>query len=46
MKRLFLLTALVAMTMTMSAKSKTVINRREPTDWYVGMKNPTLQLMV
>ena len=46
MKRLFLLTALVAMTMTMSAKSKTVINRIEPTDWYVGMKNPTLQLMV
>ena len=34
------------MTMTMSAKSKTVINRIEPTDWYVGMKNPTLQLMV
>ena len=46
MKRLLLLTALVAMTMTMSAKSKTVINRIEPTDWYVGMKNPTLQLMV
>ena len=32
--------------MTMSAKSKTVINRIEPTDWFVGMKNPTVQLMV
>ena len=28
-----------------SAK-KLKIDRIEPTDWYVGMKNPTLQLMV
>ena len=48
MKHYFLLlTALVALNMNvMGAKSKTVINRIEPTDWYVGMKNPTLQLMV
>ena len=30
----------------MSAAKKTVINRIEPTNWYVGMKNPTVQLMV
>ena len=53
MKKLLLLTALVTMTVTMSAAKKTtaspnrpVINRIEPTDWFVGMKNPTLQLMV
>ena len=46
MKKLLLLTALVAMTMSMSAKSKIVIDRIEPTDWFVGMKNPQLQLMV
>ena len=32
--------------LTMSAAKKTVINRIEPTDWFVGMKNPTVQLMV
>ena len=31
---------------TMSAAKKTVIDRIEPTDWYVGMKNPQVQLMV
>ena len=30
----------------MMAAKKTVIDRIEPTDWYVGMKNPTVQLMV
>ena len=30
----------------MSAAKKIVIDRIEPTDWYVGMKNPSLQLMV
>jgi glycosidase len=30
----------------MSAKSKIVIDKIEPTDWFVGMKNPQLQLMV
>ena len=37
--------ALAALTLTMSAK-KTVIDRIEPTDWFVGMKNPVVQLMV
>ena len=34
------------MSLTMSAARKTVIDRIEPTNWYVGMKNPNLQLMV
>ena len=47
MKRLFFLMALVAQVMTMSAaKSKVVIDRIDPTDWFVGLKNPQLQLMV
>ena len=47
MKRILFLVALVAQVMTMSAaKSKVVIDRIEPTDWFVGMKNPQLQLMV
>ena len=29
-----------------AAKSKVTIDRIEPTDWYVGMKNPQVQLMV
>ena len=45
-QRFFILTALVALAMTMSAAKKVVINRIEPTDWFVGMKNPTVQLMV
>ena len=45
MKHLFLLAALVAPMLTMSA-AKIKIDRIEPTDWFVGMKNPTLQLMV
>lgn len=43
MKRILLL-ALVLICMTMSAQVK--IDRIEPTDWYVGMKDPSLQLMV
>ena len=46
MKRIILLTALVAQTLMMSAAKKIVIDRIEPTDWYVGMKNPQVQLMV
>ncbi len=46
MRRLFILLALVALNMTVMAAKKNVINRIEPTDWYVGLKNPTLQLMV
>ena len=44
-KKLLLLTALVAPMLTMSA-AKIKIDRIEPTDWFVGMKNPTVQLMV
>ncbi len=32
--------------MTMSAAKKSAITRIEPTDWFVGMKNPSVQLMV
>ena len=46
MRQFLLTTALVAMSLTMSAARKTVIDRIEPTNWYVGMKNPNLQLMV
>ncbi len=49
MKKLFILTAiLLANVITMSAakKTATVIDRIEPTDWFVGMKNSQVQLMV
>ncbi len=47
MKRFFFLMALVAQVLTMSAaKSKVVIDRIDPTDWFVGLKNPQVQLMV
>jgi glycosidase len=47
MRTLLLVTAmLMANVLTMSAAKKPVIDRIEPTDWYVGMKNPTVQLMV
>ena len=47
MRKLFLISAIImANVLTMSAAKKTVINRIEPTDWYVGMKNSTVQLMV
>ena len=44
-KKVLLLTALVAPMLTMSA-AKIKIDRIEPTDWFVGMKTPTVQLMV
>ena len=34
------------MTMSAAKKTTTVIDRIEPTDWFVGMKNPSVQLMV
>ena len=37
---------MMANVLAMNAAKKTVINRIEPTNWYVGMKNPTVQLMV
>ena len=45
MKRILLVTAiLMANVLSMSAAKKTVIDRIEPTDWYVGMKNPQVRL--
>ena len=47
MRRILFLIALVAQVLTMSAaKQKVAIDRIDPTDWFVGMKNPSLQLMV
>ena len=47
MRRFLFLTAiLMTNVLTMSAAKKSVINKIEPTDWYVGMKNPQVQLMV
>ena len=57
MRRLILFTALVAFSFTAMAAKKTVSDKQrkgrlaseiriEPTDWFVGMKNPTVQLMV
>ena len=46
---LFFSALLMANTTIMSAAKTTnrpVIDRVEPTDWFVGMKNPQLQLMV
>ena len=43
---LLLSLALSAMTMSAAPKVKTTIDRIDPTDWYVGLKNPTVQLMV
>lgn len=44
MKRTILLGLLTLQLLSMSAAVK--IDKIDPTDWYVGMKNPQLQLMV
>ena len=44
MKKILLLTLLLTSVLTMNAKID--VTRIDPTDWYVGLKNPTLQLMV
>ncbi len=44
-QRILLFVALVASVTSMRA-AKTVIDRIDPTDWFVGMKNPQVQLMV
>ena len=47
MRRILTTVLLLSTVMTMSAaKTKTNIERIDPTCWYVGMKNPTVQLMV
>ena len=45
-QKFLLLTAFVAINLTAMAATKNAIQRIDPTDWYVGMKNPSLQLMV
>ena len=45
-KILFLFALLAATSCTLNAANKVNITRIDPTDWYVGMKNPSLQLMV
>jgi len=46
MKRTLLFAILLANVLTMSAAKKLVIDRIDPTDWFVGLKNPQVQLMV
>lgn len=47
MRRILILTIMMVNVMTMSAaKSKITVDRIDPTDWFVGMKNPQVQLMV
>ena len=40
------LLALTLMAQVLQANAQVKINKIDPTDWYVGMKDPTLQLMV
>ena len=47
MKRLTTLFALILVAATLAAaKHPSLVNRIDPADWYVGMRNPSLQLMV
>ena len=47
MRRILFFSLLIGASMTMSAaKQKISIDRIEPTNWFVGMKNPQVQLMV
>ena len=45
MKKILLLFTLI-LTVTTTMKAALKIDRIDPTDWYVGMQNPSLQLMV
>ena len=45
-KILFLFALLAATSCTLNAANKVNITRIDPTDWYVGLKNPSVQLMV
>ena len=46
MKRILTLCILIGASITMNAAKKVVIDHIEPTNWFVGMKNPQVQLMV
>ena len=46
MKKLTFILAFAALALTAGAAKKIVIDRIEPANWFVGMKNPQVQLMV
>ena len=46
MKRTFLILTLLLTTIMMSAATKVKVTRIDPTDWFVGLKDASLQLMV
>jgi len=46
MKKTILTYAFLFVVLLMSAATQVKVTRIDPTDWYVGLKNPTLQLMV
>ncbi|MCR4852063.1 MAG: cyclomaltodextrinase C-terminal domain-containing protein [Prevotella sp.] len=46
MKKNILTLLLLTATLTMAAAPKKAITRIDPTNWFVGMKDPSLQLMV
>ena len=46
MKKTILIYAFLSVVLLMSAATQVKVTRIDPTDWYVGLKNPTLQLMV
>jgi len=46
MKKTVLTIAFLSVVLLMSAAAKVKVTRIDPTDWYVGLKNPMLQLMV
>ena len=41
-----ILTTIIALLATITMTAAIKVTRIDPTDWYVGMKNPQLQLMV
>jgi hypothetical protein len=46
MKKLLFISLFLPFVIAMAAAPKKGITRIDPTDWFVGMKNPKLQLMV
>lgn len=43
---LMILASLMFLTTNTEAQKRTTIDRIEPTNWYVGMQDPSLQLMI
>ncbi len=46
MRKTFLILSLIVYMMSMNAATKVKVQRIDPTNWYVGMKDASLQLMV